>query len=426
MRRAARAWLAALPLFLTRAWLAALGTVAFVVLSLVAVAPATAYARTGAATLNVQSVPRVAGARIVVDGVTHLTNARGFAAIPSTVGVHQVSVLPPVSEPPGTRVKFFRWLDPQIMKRHSLLLHSGTNHEQASFIVSRPVSISVKGPTGQKVPLDRISSIVMTSSIGQRLTFAAHSPLARLATNRIARKGDRLVSLPIRYALQAVMMDGSNVVHLGGQAFYVRSSGRTRWVVQALVFPLRVEVHDALFGFATGESVKLVLPDNSTRIVDLGSGHATTLVALPRGLYTLVPKGPGIGLTSPTALSKPQGARLLLLSWLDIGVVLGFAVAFLAGLPLLGGRLVRRGRRPEWRMAHGELAPAAEESAAAVSGESDAVVAADAPPGEAVRDEVASVVAMPDGDDEGDLPPDARTTGRLPHVPVDDEARRTA
>ncbi len=331
---------------------ARVGLSVLVAVALFAGVPASSSARIGApATLDVQAVPRIAGARIIVDGRTYLTNTRGFVAIASTSGVHHVTVLPPASAPRGTHLRFARWRDPLVLKQRTLLLRMGVNHEQVGFIVSHPVSVTVKGPSGQMVPFSRISSIMLSSSLGQRFTFVPRRPLAHLAMNHIVRKGSGLVSLPVRYAMQAVMMDGANVVHLGGQRFFVRPSTATRWTVQALVFPMRVQVHDALFGFAIGQAVRLTLPDGSTRIVDLGAGHTATLVGLPRGLYGLVPKGPGIGLSSPTALSRPQGARLLLLSWLDIGVVLAFAVVFLVGLPLVGGRIVRRaGRRvPAWR-----------------------------------------------------------------------------
>jgi len=158
------------------------------------------------------------------------------------------------------------------------------------------------------------------------------------------------VSVPIRYSAREVIMDGANVVYGGSQNFYAGSS--TAWTIEALLFPLRIEVRDALFGFLVGDAVRLTLPDGSERVVDLGPDNAVRVANLPRGPYKLVARGPGIGLTTPASLSSPQSAKLLLLSWVDIAAVIAFAAAFLIGLPILGGRIVRRSsgtRLPTWR-----------------------------------------------------------------------------
>jgi hypothetical protein len=130
-----------------------------------------------------------------------------------------------------------------------------------------------------------------------------------------------------------------------------------------LLFPLRIEVRDALFGFPIGSAVQLTLPDHSRRLVPLGADHGVTLTGLPRANYQIVAKGFGFGLSAPTALSKPQVAKVLLLSWADLAVVLAFAVLFVVGLPLIGGRVVRRSRGvrlPVWRGGKPAEAPPAE------------------------------------------------------------------
>src|SRR6266705_5932929 len=65
-------------------------------------------------------------------------------------------------------------------------------------------------------------------------------------------------------------------------------------------------------------------------------------------------------ISSPSTLSKPQVARILLLSWLDIFAVLAFAALFLVGLPILGGRVVRRQggiRLPVWHVGRSHERP---------------------------------------------------------------------
>jgi hypothetical protein len=106
-------------------------------------------------------------------------------------------------------------------------------------------------------------------------------------------------------------------------------------------------------------------------------------------------------------LSKPQVAQLQLLSWIDILAVATFAVAFLVGLPLLGGRVVRRQGRirlPVWHVGR-SLEPAFAPAAGAVGGLAEGLASgpvsekpadtasqpeATAPEGQAVEEETAS------------------------------------
>jgi hypothetical protein len=145
--------------------------------------------------------------------------------------------------------------------------------------------------------------------------------------------------VPIRYSVRKVVIDGANVVYGGTQKFLVQRQ-RT-WTIKVLLFPLRVEVRDALFGFAVGGAVRVTLPDGSSRIVGLGPGHATTITGLPRATYLLAAEGTGFGPSTPSTLTKPQVAKLLLFSWIDVLAVAGLLVLVLLGLPVLGGRIVR-------------------------------------------------------------------------------------
>ncbi len=301
------------------------------------------------ATLTLQTVPRLDGARIAFDGRTYVTGPTGFVSISTSSGTHEIGAARPASMPAAIFVRFGRWLDGGVARRRRVTLHAGTNHEQVGFVLARPVSLSVGDPSGGDIPLTSISRIELTGSRGQRVVFEPPQARARFDVNYLVRKPGGLVSLPLRYRLQAVIMHGANVVHEGDQSFFVRKG--EDWRIQALVFPLRIEVRDALFGFGIGHTVRLVFPDGTTRKVTLDGDNRAVVAGLPRGLYRLVPEGPGFGLSSPTALSRPQLADLLIFSWLDIIAVVGFAALFIVGLPILGGRLVRRAgsRLPAWR-----------------------------------------------------------------------------
>ncbi len=257
----------------------------------------------------------------------------------------------------------------------------GVNRDQAGMVVSHPIAVRFTGPHGVPVPLSDVTRVTVDSSLGESFTFAPGHPPPALPADRIVRNQSGLAPLIIRYSLREVVIDGSNVVYGGKQNFFVHASGV--WTVDVLLFPLRIEVRDALFGFGIGRAVRLRFPDGSTRIVKLGTGHAVTMTELPRATYQLAARGAGFGLTSPTTLSKPQVAKLLLLSWVDILAVAVFVVLFAVGLPVLGRRIIRhpgRLRLPAWQMGGSQGPPGPAPADTAEVSEASAGDAGGAPP----------------------------------------------
>jgi hypothetical protein len=253
------------------------------------------------------------------------------------------------------------------------------------------------------VPLSDVTRVTIDSSLGESFTFAPSHPPRILPADRIVRNQAGLAPLIIRYSVREVVIDGSNVVYGGKQSFFVRAS--SVWTVVVLLFPLRIEVRDALFGFGIGRAVRLRFPDGSSRIVKLGTGHAVTMTELPRATYQLAARGAGFGLTSPTTLSKPQVAKLLLLSWVDILAVAVFVVLFAVGLPVLGRRIIRhpgRLRLPAWQMGGSQGPPTPAPADTAEASETGT-----------------AEVSQTDAGDAGGTPPPALTvetnpTGRTP------------
>jgi hypothetical protein len=310
------------------------------------------------ASLELRTIPAVRGVRLNLDGRAFQTDRHGFVAITTVSGTHHISIAPPPAQP-GRTVSFSRWLDGLALTQRDITLSPGVNREQAGMVVSHPITVRFTGPNGRRVPLSDVTRVTIDSSLGERFTFAPSHPPHALAMNRIVRNQSGLAPLIIRYSVRNVIIDGSNVVYGGSQNFHVQPSGA--WTVALLLFPLRVEVKDALFGFGIGSVVRLKLPNGSSRIIKLGPGHAATVGELPRATYQLAARGLGIGLTSPTTLSKPQAAKLLLLSWIDILAVAAFAVLFAVGLPLLGGRIIRHPSRPKlpaWHRGRSQGPPA--------------------------------------------------------------------
>lgn len=301
------------------------------------------------ATLLIHTVPRIKGVRVSFDGRAFQTNSQGFVAIPTTSGGHHIHILGPRSHPADTTVRFSRWLDGIALADRTISISPGTNIEQAGFEVAHPIAVRFADSQGRPVALSNVTRLTIDSSLGKRFTFSPARPPRALAVNRVIRNPAGLVPMEIRYSVRDVIIDGANVVYGGSQNFFVRRS-RT-WTIEILLFPLKIKIQDALFGFPIGRAVRLTMPTGSSRIVTLGAAHSVTLTGLPRATYQLVAKGPGFGLASPVTLSKPQVAKLLLLSWVDILAVVTFLALFVVGLPVLGGRIVRRKGRirlPVW------------------------------------------------------------------------------
>lgn len=308
----------------------------------------------GPATLTVGTVPKLPGVQVILDGVTHLTNSDGTVTIATFAGRHQLDIRPPSKHEVGTGVRFTRWLDGIALASRTLHLHQGANREEAGFELSYPISIRFATKGGRPVPMSAISSVTFANSLGARFTFTPSDPPSLLAANRIVRVQSGLYPQPIRYSVRIVLFGRANVVYAGSQNFFVHPS--QVWTIKLLLFTMRIEVRDALFGFPIGSAVRIRMSDGASRIVKLDAHHAVMLPNMPRATYDLVAKGPGFGLSAPATLTKPLAAKLLLLSWVDISAVVAFFALFILGLPLLGGRIIRRkGRRIRllaWQAGH--------------------------------------------------------------------------
>ena len=263
-------------------------------------------------------------------------------------GLHRVSVQPPSSLPGGRTAQLVAWLG-QRGTANEIPLPPGGTVVQVAFIVSRPVSVIVTDNTGGPVSQGEGTRVTISSSLGLQYTLRPGSTTVMLPMNGIVHPPHGFVSVPVKYSARSVLVQGSDVVHRGSQTFEADTSGT--WVIKALIFPLRIQVRDALFGFPVGHAVVLAPRFGAKRTIPLGPGHDVRVANISRGTYDLTAHGPGFGLTSVTTLSRPQDAKVLLFSWADVAVVAALALAFLVGLPLLGGRLVRRpgSRLLRWR-----------------------------------------------------------------------------
>jgi hypothetical protein len=309
------------------------------VVAALATAPAVAAAAPaptpqGLRAIPVRTVPAVAGIRITLGGRTVVTDSRGRARllVPTRAtrrtlvadgGLLQALELsgrPPrvagVRLPDGGRVAFDRF-----RSGHDAVVALST------FYTFHPAFI---GNNGRRIDPREVQSYTLKSRHGVRVTVKGAKPV-ELQASRVVSLRRRVVTKQIGWAVERVMLDGTNTVNRGQQRFYPARL-RGTFPIELLFYRARFTSADAMFGFHVGSAIKLRYPDGTTRTYPFGRDGTVTLPALPRGEYTVDVDGPGFAPERPVALSRNQVVDLEVISYLDLALVgLGFA-ALLVGL----------------------------------------------------------------------------------------------
>jgi hypothetical protein len=130
------------------------------------------------------------------------------------------------------------------------------------------------------------------------------------------------------------------VVNKSEQRFRIRPDDI--WPVQVLLYTARFSARDAMFRFPIGRGIELTYPDGHTEEFLFDSENAELLVpGLARGSYRARIIGAG-GSAPPTPvhLSRDQNVQLRMLSYLDIGLIIGVPLLIALSLFFIG--------RPYW------------------------------------------------------------------------------
>lgn len=296
---------------------------------LVSAGPLEALALEASATsvTEIRLLPRLAGVRVLIDGRTYVSDDRGRVALPAEPSERVLrGIRVPTQEvEEGMRVRQGRWF-PDL---------------QLALDVDREVRFSFTDRNGARISPEGLTIVEIKSSVGGIFGYS-ESDLTRphwLHAQRVVSLQAGLRVTPIEYSIQRVVVRGGNVVNESQQRFDPNQVQDVR--IWLLYFPARFTVRDAVFGFPLGWSLTLDFADGRRMTLALENGRAS-VPALPRGQYDVSVDGPGITLSVPLALSRPQDAEIMFLSYFDLlaaGLVL---VSFLVGLPLLGR--LRRGR----------------------------------------------------------------------------------
>ena len=194
-----------------------------------------------------------------------------------------------------------------------------------------------------------VESYTLKSRHGTVVTVRHDDPVM-LKASRVVRYGGGLVSKPIEWSLESVMVDGTNVV-TRAQRRFDPSKVHGRMLIDLLFFRAHFKSKDALFGTPVGAAVLLTNPKGETTRYPLKDGELT-LPALPRGDYTVAVDTTGMAPPRPVALSRNQEVEMQVITRIDLALVLGILGAIAIGLLVdrrpelrrLPSRLVRRRR----------------------------------------------------------------------------------
>ncbi|HEX2417945.1 MAG TPA: hypothetical protein VHJ83_07460 [Micromonosporaceae bacterium] len=207
--------------------------------------------------------------------------------------------------------------------------------------VRKRVSLRVVDASGAVVSGDRIDYVRLGRTDGGVLSVTGRLvdqplwvPVARVARGDVERPGWTV--RPLRYRLDAVVIDGSNVVNRGQQRF---DPNKGLWEIRVQQYDLKVTGRDAVFSAPAGDRVILTRPDGSRISTDLDTDHSATFAALPRGSYEVRIEPSAVRLSYTMLLSRDQSIEVKVLPRKSLAVVL-------AVLVLVAGALWWVGRRP--------------------------------------------------------------------------------
>jgi hypothetical protein len=280
--------------------------------------------------LVVSTIPPVAGFPVQLDDVTVLTDSEGRATFPTRgegdltgrVGLTEAVV------PIGGRD----------VKVAADRFHPSGAAPTLALDLSYLVRFRYTDRDGTPIDADSLDRITLRSNTGQVVEADPQQP-AWLQGSRVVQPAQRLIVKNLDWSVQRVEVDGTTVVNASQQRFSPATQQDV--AVRLLFFDVDLQVHDAVFGFPTGNAVALAFPDGRTERYPLDAHGQVSLPPLPRGDYTLTMLGLGPEMPRPIAVSSDLELELTFYSWLDISVVVGALAALALGL-LVAGRFRRR------------------------------------------------------------------------------------
>ena len=224
--------------------------------------------------------------------------------------------------------------------------------EPAVVSAQVPVTWSFLDRAGTPVNLERIQSMTLRNSQGERLVFTAQQlrEPQDLASSQVVFGNGTVSEEDLHYTVEEVIVDGKNVLAPGQTTFTPRRE--REWQIVLELHRVRFRVADRLVGSPlAGVSMAIESPDGHLTALTTGlRGQAT--IELPPGEYRVIIDGPLLASTRTIVVDGPLSVEFALFTVLDVALLLGLpAAAALLIAALLVGRFltVRQSPARPWR-----------------------------------------------------------------------------
>jgi hypothetical protein len=299
--------------------------------------PATAEAAEPKGLLEIVTVPKVPGARFLVDGKPHRANRQGVVRVKvSRLDKHKISVVDKSISQDDRKLEFGRWdsgsQDQDYLDQLSGLTVKRNLRIKAAYRATYTLQYSFVDKRRAAVDRSRVSRVEFRGDHGQTVSGNGSGKLTVLGIRPVPN-GGTVIAKKVIYTVQRVDVDGSNVVQVNSQKFV--PSRDTKVVIPLQLHTLHFSTRDFLFGQPVGQAVWLKYPDGHRVKVPLDVDGKATVDLLARGDYTVQVDAPGLRFERPLVLSRTQYVDLEHVSRVDIVVAIGALAAFIFGLYLV-------------------------------------------------------------------------------------------
>lgn len=281
------------------------------------------------AAIQVRTVPALPNLRFTLGAETALTGPDGIAALPvPRTGVYKLTVdlNADTSATATVKASFVRWLDNVYTANRTIDVTGPASYVMGLRVAYRA---SIKYVDLDNQPVDptivsqaRFSTgsgtddIVLNSQTGAKDVWWTAAAAVRFST--------QLNASPTTYRALSVNIHGAEVVNRGQQAWTPTENGV--WTIQLLLYSMTVQTRDAIFGTPVSGPLKLTYPDGVAVEQRVDSAGKITFTDLPRGQYQLALGSVAYSPPTPVALSKVQDSTLRVITYLDVGLVVGLLV----------------------------------------------------------------------------------------------------
>jgi hypothetical protein len=287
--------------------------------------------------LEIITVPKLPGARFMVDGRTHRADRQGVIRLKVASGKkHKISVIDKKIAERDRTLEFVRWYygnhDEDHLDALSGLTVKRNLRIKAGYRATYKLQYSFVDKARNPVDRTRVSRVEFRGDHGQTVSGNGSGTLTVVGIRPVVA-GGTIIAKMVSYTVQRVDVDGSNVVQVNVQRF--EPSRKTTVLIPLQLHTLHLSTRDFLFGNPVGQAVWLKYPDGHRFRVLLDADGKATIERLARGSYTVQVDAPGLAFERSLVLSRTQYVDLQHVSRPDIAVAAGAVVAFLLVLYLV-------------------------------------------------------------------------------------------